>query len=148
MDKYVEKINGYLHLLELINHDCDRVSDYYIVKLEDGKSLLDSINKYHKSLTESFPPEYWHPNLEIVNFDDVEVTAGRWFFEHEDLDSLHKNTRMSIMNGFYDMLFEIMDNFKVYRLITAPPIWYGSLYDEYIFESSYGNYLLHFSCTD
>lgn len=148
MDKYVEALNGFMDVLGTMNMDSNRISDYTIIKLSDDHNLMRSINTYHQSLTDKYPPGYWHPKLDIVQYETVNNIASRWFFEGREMQMLPQKIQNNVLAAFHDRIIECMGNFEVYKLDIAPPIWYASTWDEFIFDSQHGRYLLHFSCYD
>lgn len=73
-------------------------------------------------------------------------TVATWFFEHEDMQLLSSSLTQNLLANFIDDLNEMTGNALFFTLITSPPVWYGSLHDEFVIESQYGRYLIHFSC--
>lgn len=75
-------------------------------------------------------------------------TVALWFFEHEDMQLLPFSLKQNLLANFTDHLNEMTGNALFFNLITSPPVWYGSLYEEFVIEAQYGRYLVHFSCHD
>lgn len=61
MDKYAERLTGFMRAVGCMNDTANRVSDYFVIKLEESDSLLTSLAMYHSSITDKFPATYWHP---------------------------------------------------------------------------------------
>lgn len=148
MDKYVEKLNGFMNALGSMNMDTNRGSDYFIVELEHSKTLLSALTKYHSGLTDKYPPEYWHPQLTETHYQRLKDIALRWFFEHKAMQSLPLAIKSNVMAEFTDQINEMMGEYRIYELTTAPPVWYASTWDEFVFDAQYGRFLIHFSCYD
>ncbi|MCK7164105.1 hypothetical protein [Enterobacter cloacae] len=146
MDKYAERLTGFMRAVGCMNDAANRVSDYFVVKLNKSDSILTSLARYHSSITNMFPAAYWHPQLEECSQKIVMETVKRWFFEHEDMQLLPSTLKENILANFLDDLNEMTGNALFYSLITSPPVWYGSLHEEFVIESQYGRYLIHFSC--
>ena len=146
MDKYAERLTGFMRAVGCMNDAANRISDYFVVKLEESDSMLSSLAMYHSSITNKFPAAYWHPQLKECSQQIVMETVAIWFFEHEDMQLLPSSLKQNILGNFIDALIEMTGNALFYSLITSPPVWYGSLHEEFVIESQYGNYLVHFSC--
>ncbi|WP_312140264.1 hypothetical protein [Pantoea septica] len=146
MDKYAERLTGFMRAIGCMNDAANRVSDYFVIKLEDSDSMLTSLAMYHLSITNKFPTAYWHPQLSKCSQKTFMETVATWFFEHEDMELLPSSLRQNILANFIDDLNEMTGNALFYSLITSPPVWYGSLHEEFVIESQYGRYLIHFSC--
>ncbi|HBN5340456.1 TPA: hypothetical protein L3F15_004936 [Enterobacter cloacae] len=146
MDKYAERLTGFMRAVGCMNDAANRVSDYFVVKLNKSDSILTSLARYHSSITNKFPAAYWHPQLEECSQKIVMETVKRWFFEHEDMQLLPSTLKENILANFLDDLNEMTGNALFYSLNTSPPVWYGSLHEEFVIESQYGRYLIHFSC--
>lgn len=148
MDKYAERLTGFMRVLGCMNDAANRVSDYFVVKLEESDSILTSLAMYHSTLTDKFPAAYWHPQLEVCAHELFMATVERWFFEHHDMQRLPRSLKQNLLVNFMDDLIEMTGNARLFTLTTSPPIWYGSLHDEFVIDSPYGRYLVHFSCHD
>lgn len=148
MDKYAERLTGFMRAMGCMNDAANRVSDYFVVKLEDSDSMLTSLAIYHSTITDKFPAAYWHPQLEACTQIIFMETVALWFFEHQDAQLLPHLLKQNLLATFIDDLNEMTGNALFFTLITSPPVWYGSLHDEFVIESPYGRYLVHFSCHD
>ncbi|AUX93320.1 hypothetical protein [Mixta gaviniae] len=148
MDKYVEGLNGFMDALGIMNKDVNRGSEYCMVRLNDGDTLLSALNAWHATLSDKYPPAYWHPQLTETTGAQVEKTAARWFFEHPAMNALPEAVRNNVLAVFHDRISEMMGHYRVYELMTAPPVWYASAWDEFVFDAQYGRFLLHLSCYD
>jgi len=129
-----------------MNDTANRVSDYFVIKLEESDSLLTSLAMYHSSITDKFPAAYWHPQLRACSQKIFMETVASWFFEHTDTQLLPSSLKQNLLANFIDDLNEMTGDALFFSLITSPPVWYGSLHEEFVIESQYGNYLVHFSC--
>lgn len=69
-------------------------------------------------------------------------------FEHRDTQRLPTSLKQKLLAHFQDLLNYMTGSALFFTLITSPPVWYGSLHDEFVIESQYGRFLVHFSCTD
>ncbi|MGY5957437.1 hypothetical protein ACUY4R_001626 [Kosakonia sp. BK9b] len=148
MDKYVENLNGFMDALGTMNRDINRGSHYFMVKLEEGDTLRAAVAEYHRQQSEKHPPEYWHPVFSETTWQHSERVAAAWFFEHSAMTTLPENIKSNLLADFHDKINEMMGKFRVFELITTPPVWYASNWDEFVFDSQYGRFLLHFSCYD
>lgn len=148
MDKYAERVTGFMSAVGCMNDATDRVSDYFVVKLEQSDSMLTSLAMYHSAITDKFPAAYWHPQLAACSQKKFMETVALWFFEHEDMQLLPPSLKQNLLAHFQDGLTEMTGNALFFTLTTSPPVWYGSLYDEFVIESPYGRFLVHFSCHD
>lgn len=148
MDKYVERLTGFMRAVGCMNDTANRVSDYFVVKLEESDSTLSSLSLYHSSITDKFPAAYWHPKLKACAEKMFMETVASWFFEHQDTQRLPSSIKQNLLANFKDNLIEMTGNAQFFTLTTSPPVWYGSLYDEFVIESPYGRFLVHFSCHD
>ena len=110
--------------------------------------MLASLAMYHSTITDKFPAAYWHPQLEACTQKTLMETAASWFFEHQDTHVLPSSIKQNLLANFLDGLNEMTGNAHFFILITSPPVWYGSLHEEFVIESEYGRYLVHFSCHD
>jgi len=63
MDKYAERLTGFMQAIGCMNNAANRVSDYFVMKLEESNSMLTSLAIYHSTITDKFPAAYWHPQL-------------------------------------------------------------------------------------
>lgn len=148
MDKYAERLTGFMRALGCMNDAANRVSDYFVVKLEECDSMLTSLAMYHSTITDKFPAAYWHPQLEACTQEMFQETVASWFFEHQDTQVLPSSLKQNLLANFLDDLNEMTGDALFFTLITSPPVWYGSLHEEFVIESQYGRYLVHFSCHD
>lgn len=148
MDKYAERLTGFMHAVGCMNDAANRVSDYYVVKLEESDSMLTSLAIYHLTITDKFPAAYWHPQLKACDEKMFMEKVASWFFEHQDTQRLPSSLKQNLLAHFQDGLTEMTGIAQYFTLITSPPVWYGSLYDEFVIESPYGRFLVHFSCHD
>ena len=148
MDKYVERLTGFMRAVGCMNDAANRVSDYFVVKLEESDSMLSSLAMYHSSITDKFPAAYWHPQLKACDEKIFMETVASWFFEHQDTQRLPSSLKQNLLANFKDNLIEMTGNAQFFILTTSPPVWYGSLHDEFVIESPYGRFLVHFSCHD
>ncbi|WP_312064035.1 hypothetical protein [Pantoea septica] len=146
MDKYAERLTGFMRAVGCMNDTANRVSDYFVIKLEESHSLLTSLAMYHSSVTDKFPAAYWHPQLRACSQKIFMETVASWFFEHTDTQLLPSSLKQNLLANFLDDLNEMTGDPLFFSLITSPPVWYGSLHEEFVLESHYGNYLVHFSC--
>ncbi|MCG7390778.1 hypothetical protein [Pantoea sp. ACRSB] len=146
MDKYAERLTGFMRAVGCMNDTANRVSDYFVIKLEESDSLLTSLAMYHSSVTDKFPATYWHPQLRACSQKIFMETVASWFFEHKDTQLLPSSLKQNLLAHFIDDLNEMTGNALFFTLITSPPVWYGSLHEEFVIESQYGKYLVHFSC--
>lgn len=146
MDKYAERLTGFMRAVGCMNDTANRVSDYFVIKLEESDSLLTSLAMYHSSITDMFPAAYWHPQLRACSQKIFMETVASWFFEHTDTQLLPSSLKQNLLANFIDDLNEMTGDALFFSLITSPPVWYGSLHEEFVIESQYGNYLVHFSC--
>lgn len=146
MDKYAERLTGFMRAMGCMNDAANRVSDYFVVKLEDSDSMLTSLAIYHSTITDKFPAAYWHPQLKACPQIIFMETVASWFFEHQDTQLLPPSLKQNLLATFIDDLNEMTGNALFFTLITSPPVWYGSLHEEFVIESPYGRYLVHFSC--
>ncbi|ADM99171.1 hypothetical protein [Dickeya dadantii] len=146
MDKYAERLTGFMRAVGCMNDAANRVSDYFVVKLEESDSMLMSLALYHSSITDKFPAAYWHPQLKACSQKIFMETVASWFFEHEDTQLLPSSLKQNLLANFTDDLSEMTGNALFFILITCPPVWYGSLHEEFVIEAEYGRYLVHFSC--
>jgi len=146
MDKYAERLTGFMRAVGCMNDMVNRVSDYFVIKLEESDSLLTSLAMYHSSVTDKFPAAYWHPQLRACSQKIFMETVASWFFEHTDTQLLPFSLKQNLLANFIDNLNEMTGDSMFFSLITSPPVWYGSLHEEFVIESQYGNYLIHFSC--
>jgi len=146
MDKYAERLTGFMRAVGCMNDTANRVSDYFVIKLEESDSLLTSVAMYHSSVTDKFPAAYWHPKLRACSQKIFMETVASWFFQHTDTQLLPSSLKQNLLANFIDDLNEMTGDALFFSLITSPPVWYGSLYEEFVIESQYGNYLVHFSC--
>ncbi|PNK64939.1 hypothetical protein A6J33_020140 [Pantoea sp. FDAARGOS_194] len=146
MDKYAERLTGFMRAVGCMNDTANRVSDYFVIKLEESDSLLTSLAMYHSSITDKFPAAYWHPQLRACSQKIFMETVASWFFEHTDTQLLPSSLKQNLLANFIDDLNEMTGDALFFSLITSPPVWYGSLHEEFVIESQYGNYLVHFSC--
>ncbi|WP_033753570.1 hypothetical protein [Pantoea sp. NGS-ED-1003] len=146
MDKYAERLTGFMRAVGCMNDTANRVSDYFVIKLEESDSLLTSLGMYHSSVTDKFPAAYWHPRLRACSQKIFMETVASWFFEHTDTQLLPSSLKQNLLTNFIDDLNEMTGAPLFFSLITSPPVWYGSLHEEFVIESQYGNYLVHFSC--
>lgn len=146
MDKYAERLTGFMRAVGCMNDTANRVSDYFVIKLEESDSLLTSLAMYHSSITDKFPAAYWHPQLRACSQKLFMETVASWFFEHTDTQLLPSSLKQNLLANFIDDLNEMTGDALFFSLITSPPVWYGSLHEEFVIESQYGNYLVHFSC--
>ncbi|MEM6052100.1 hypothetical protein AAH450_16170 [Erwinia sp. P7711] len=146
MDKYAERLTGFMRAVGCMNNAANRVSDYCVVKLEESDSMLTSLAMYHSSITNKFPAAYWHPQLRACSQKIFMETVASWFFEHEHMQLLPSSLKQNLLGHFTDELNEMIGNAIFFTLITSPPVWYGSLHEEFVIESQYGRYLIHFSC--
>lgn len=131
-----------------MNDVADRVSDYFVLKLEESDSMLTSLAIYHSTITDKFPAAYWHPQLKACDEKTFLEKVALWFFEHKDTQRLPSSLKQNLLAHFQDGLTEMTGNALFFILTTSPPVWYGSLYDEFVIESPYGRFLVHFSCHD
>ena len=148
MDKYAERLSGFMRAVGYMNDAANRVSDYSVIRLEESDSMLTSLAMYHSSITDKFPAAYWHPHLNACSQKTFMKTVALWFFEHEDMQLLPFSLKQNLLANFTDHLNEMTGNALFFNLITSPPVWYGSLYEEFVIEAQYGRYLVHFSCHD
>ncbi|WP_241609908.1 hypothetical protein [Rosenbergiella epipactidis] len=148
MDKYSERLTGFMQALGCMNDAANRVSDYFVVKLEESESIFTSLAMYHSALTDKFPAAYWHPKLKTCTNELFMDTVELWFFEHQDMQLLPRPLKQRLLSTFKDDFTVMAGNAQLFTLITSPPIWYGSLHDEFVIDSPYGRYLVHFSCHD
>jgi len=146
MDKYAERLTGFMRAVGCMNDTANRVSDYFVIKLEESDSLLTSLAMYHSSVTDKFPAAYWHPKLRACSQKIFMETVASWFFQHTDTQLLPSSLKQNLLANFIDDLNEMTGDALFFSLITSPPVWYGSLHEEFVIESQYGNYLVHFSC--
>ncbi|WP_312046893.1 hypothetical protein [Erwinia sp.] len=145
MDKYAERLTGFMRAVGCMNDVANRVSDYFVVKLEESDSMLTSLDMYHSSISNKFPAAYWHPQLKECSQKIFMETVATWFFEHEDMQLLPPSLTQNLLANFIDGLKEMTGNALFFTLTTSPSVWYGSLHDEFVIESQYGRYLIHFS---
>ncbi|MFO6300015.1 hypothetical protein [Rahnella selenatireducens] len=148
MDKYAEQLTGFMRAVGCMNDAANRTSDYFVVKLEESESMLTSVAMYHSTITDKFPAAYWHPQLEACDEKMFMEKVALWFFEHRDTQRLPTSLKQNLLAHFQDGLTSMTGNALFFTLITSPPVWYGSLHDEFVIESQYGRFLVHFSCTD
>ncbi|WBM72407.1 hypothetical protein OH773_09340 [Buttiauxella sp. WJP83] len=148
MDKYAERLTGFMWAVGCMNDVADRVSDYFVLKLEESDSMLTSLAIYHSTITDKFPAAYWHPQLKACDEKTFLEKVALWFFEHKDTQRLPSSLKQNLLAHFQDGLTEMTGNALFFILTTSPPVWYGSLYDEFVIESPYGRFLVHFSCHD
>lgn len=148
MDKYSERLTGFMQALGCMNDAANRVSDYFVVKLEESESIYTSLAMYHSTLTDKFPAAYWHPQLKTCTNELFMDTVELWFFEHQDMQLLPRSLKQRLLSTFKDDFTVMVGNARLFTLITSPPIWYGSLHNEFVIDSPYGRYLVHFSCHD
>lgn len=148
MDKYVEKLNGFMEALGTMNMDTNRGSEYMVIKLQDGARILPSLAVYHASLSDKHPPEYWYPKLNETNWARFETVAAKWFFDHKVMENLPEQMKKHLLAVFQDIIKEMLGEYQVYELITTPPIWYAAIWDEFVFYSKHGIFLFHFSLYD
>lgn len=148
MDMYAERLTGFMRAVGCMNDAANRVSDYFVVKLEDSESMLTSLTIYHSTLTDKFPAAYWHPQLKACAEKQFMETVASWFFEHQDTQRLPSSLKQNLLANFKDEFTEMTGNALFFTLTTSPPVWYGSLHDEFVIESPYGRFLVHFSCHD
>jgi len=146
MDNYAERLTGFMQAVGCMNDAANRISDYFVAKLEESDSMLTSLAMYHSSITNEFPAAYWHPQLRECSQKSFMETVAIWFFEHEDMQLLPSSLKQNLLANFIVLLNEMIGNALFYRLITSPPVWYASLHEEFVIESQYGRYLIHFSC--
>jgi hypothetical protein len=144
----VERLTGFMRALGCMNDAANRVSDYFLVKLEETDSILTSLAIYHSSITDEFPAAYWHPELKACSREMFMDTVKSRFFEQQDMQRLPRPLKQKLLANFQDDLTEMTGTALLYTLITSPPVWYGSLRDEFVIDSQYGRYLIHFSCHD
>lgn len=148
MDKYAERLTGFMRAIGCMNDGANRVSDYFVMKLEESDSMLTSLAIYHSTITDKFPAAYWHPQLKACAEKMFMETVASWFFEHQDTQRLPSSLKQNLLTNFKDGLVEMTGNAIFFTLTTSPPVWYGSLHNEFVIESQYGRYLVHFSCHD
>lgn len=67
MDKYAERLTGFMLAVGCMNDAANRVSDYFVIRLEESDSMLTSLAMYHSSITDKFPSAYWHPQLKACS---------------------------------------------------------------------------------
>ncbi len=145
MDKYAERLTGFMLAVGCMNDAANRVSDYFVIRLEESDSMLTSLAMYHSSITDKFPSAYWHPQLKACSQKIFMERVALWFFEHEDMQLLPSLLKQTLLANFTDALNEMTGIAEFFTLITSPPVWYGSLHEEFVIEAQYGRYLVHFS---
>lgn len=145
MDKYAERLTGFMLAVGCMNDAANRVSDYFVIRLEKSDSMLTSLAMYHSSITDKFPAAYWHPQLKACSQKIFTERVALWFFEHDDMQLLPSSLKQNLLANFTDALNEMTGIAEFFTLITSPPVWYGSLHEEFVIEAQYGRYLVHFS---
>lgn len=148
MDKYAERLTGFMDAMGCMNNAPNRLSEYFVFRLEESDSMLTSLAMYHSSITDKFPAAYWHPKLKACSQKIFMEAVALWFFNHGVMQNLPSSIKENIVVIFTDNLIEMTGEAQFFSLITSPPVWYGSLYDEFVIEAQYGRYLVHFSCSD
>ena len=104
MDKYAQRLTGFMQAVDCMNDTANRVSDYFLIKLEESDSLLTSLGMYHSSITDNFPAAYWHPQLRACSQKIFMETVALWFFEHMDTQLLPSSLKQNLLANFIDDL--------------------------------------------
>ncbi|MEQ1962606.1 hypothetical protein ABLB69_05400 [Xenorhabdus khoisanae] len=143
----IEKINGYLEAVGLMNHDDYVASDYFFVKLPDGKTLIDSVNTSILNDCDKFPIEYWHVTLEQISEEDLQAGIEKWFFR-TDVAEKWKQSVPNLVPGLLDLLQSYVTTASIYKLNMTPPMWHAIRWDEFVLDSKHGRFLLGFNFSD
>lgn len=107
MDKYAERLAGFMDALGCMNTAPDRLSDYFVIRLEESDSMLTSLATYHSSITDKFPAAYWHPQFKACSQKIFMEAVALWLFEHEGMQLLPSSIKENIVATFTDNLIEL-----------------------------------------
>ncbi|ARX35857.1 TPA: hypothetical protein U2R10_003558 [Proteus mirabilis] len=140
----VEKINGFLSAIEMLNVADNIGVDYTFVRLPPERTLLKSVER---NITAAYPDTIvanWHISLEQVNEKQLADNINMWFFHFGNAAIL--NDKLSALRpGFMDMLKQVVYAPNIYRVTMSLPVWYAINWDIFAFDTKNGFFLLEFN---
>lgn len=140
----VEKLNGYLSAIEMMNITDNISVEYTFIRLPQERTLLKSVEK---QITEIYPDAIiadWHVSLEQVSENQLFDNINIWFFRFGKAAAL-KNEFPALCAGYMDMLKKIIYAPNIYRVTMRPPVWYAIDWDTFVFDTKNGSFLQEFN---
>lgn len=140
----VEKINGYLCAIEMLNDDTWAGVEYTFIRLAGKDTLLNSVER---NIAATYPDTIlanWHISLEQASENELIETIKRWFFYFGKAETL-SNELNALPTGFMELLQQLIYPPNIYRVTMIPPVWYAVNWETFAFDTKNGFFLLEFS---
>lgn len=140
----VEKLNGYLCAIEMMNVAANTSVDYMFLRLPEKSTLLKSIESNIAAIYPDTVLANWHLSLEQVSESQLAASINTWFFHTGKAASLNHELA-SLPVGFMDLLKQLVYAPNIYRVTMIPPVWYAISWETFVFDSKNGFFLLEFN---
>lgn len=140
----VEKLNGYLCAIEMMNVAANTGVDYMFLRLPEKNTLLKSIESNIAAIYPDTVLANWHLSLEQVSESQLTNSINEWFFCFGEAAALN-NELSSLPVGFMDLLKQLVYTPNIYRVTMIPPVWYATGWETFVFDSKNGVFLLEFN---
>jgi hypothetical protein len=150
------ELDSTLEKIAILNDGVNHVSEYAIYRLKESDSIDDSIAAYFASLyTSSTSPktaESWHIRCKLI--PEWKNTVGGvfldWFFRQAFSPNFKAAEEKAYISTCIDLIEAKMGEGKVevYEVFVDPPMWYDCIWQDFIFKSCNGTWLLHLGFSD
>lgn len=140
----IEKINGYLSAIEMMNIAANICVDYTFIRLPQKHTLLESVESEIAQIYPDTIISNWHIKLEQICESQLSDSINIWFFRFGKAVVL-SDELSDLCTGFMDMMKQLIYTPNIYRVTMRPPVWYAIDWEIFVFETKNGLFLLDFN---
>lgn len=146
----IDLCNGYLEVMEALNHGANHSCSYGLSQLPEGGSLEDVLKAHLASrgaYQERFPVqlaplgEAWKGN--------VQALANRWFFEGEfSPRTMSTDSGAEVSKAFVAKLEAVVENSEAFEVVGEATMLPELFWEAVVFADGKKNWLLEFGWSD
>lgn len=151
----IARLQGLLESIEILNHGTNHGCEYAIYKLPEAPGVREALDLYFASLSTSSkaaqPADHWHIQTSELDQSWRSVLGERlkhWFFEEEYSPKVDNWNQKTFIDQALNHLTHEIGEPNVFEVFVSPPMWYDCHWQDFLFASSKGRWMLHLGFSD
>lgn len=151
----IARLQGLLESIEILNNGTNHGCEYAIYKLPEAPGVREALDLYFASLSTSSKAaqsaDHWHIQTSELDQSWRSVLGERlkhWFFEEEYSPKVDNWNQQTFIDQALNYLTHEIGEPNVFEVFVSPPMWYDCQWQDFLFASSKGRWMLHLGFSD